>query len=321
MNKGLGPIIVIAIIALPLWVWYGWRIEPGNGEIAILIKKTGRNLPPEAILAPGPEYKGIQEDVLPEGRYFRNPWTWEWRFATAVDIPAGKFGVLVRKFGKDLPEGEILAKDGTKGILPDVLGTGKHRVNPFAYEVKLYDDITIKPGHVGVVTELTGDDILVPGGAADAETGSGFLVKSGAKGVSPKILKEGTHRLNPFVSRRGVTSHNHQCRIFLRQQVMHALPGVFVNHFKRARSVGRTCVVAQVDIVVHRQRMTHLFQDGQAAVTAVKNTYFCHNRIVFGHKGTAFSRHMQALFAFFPFFICIFQKKAVILHTETIFSA
>ena len=199
MNKGLGPIIVIAIIAFPLWVWYGWRIEPGNGEIAILIKKTGRNLPPEAILAPGPEYKGIQEDVLPEGRYFRNPWTWEWRFAKAVDIPAGKFGVLVRKFGKDLPEGEILAREGTKGILPDVLGTGKHRINPFAYEVKLYDDITIKPGHVGVVTELTGDDILVPGGAADAETGSGFLVKSGAKGVSPKILKEGTHRLNPFV--------------------------------------------------------------------------------------------------------------------------
>ena len=200
MNKSIGPIIIIiALIAFPLWVWYGWRIEPSNGEIAILIKKTGRNLPPEAILAPGPEYKGIQEDVLPEGRYFRNPWTWEWRFAKAVDIPAGKFGVLVRKFGKDLPEGEILAREGTKGILPDVLGTGKHRINPFAYEVKLYDDITIKPGHVGVVTELTGDDILVPGGAADAETGSGFLVKSGAKGVSPKILKEGTHRLNPFV--------------------------------------------------------------------------------------------------------------------------
>ena len=65
--------------------------------------------------------------------------------------------------------------------------------------MKLYDDITIKPGHVGVVTELTGDDILAPGGAKDAATGTGFLVKEGAKGVSPRILKEGTHRLNPFV--------------------------------------------------------------------------------------------------------------------------
>ena len=197
-----GPIAAVAaalLAAFSLWVWYGWRIEPENGRIAILYKKTGKNLPPEAILALGPEYKGIQEEVLPEGRYFRNPWTWEWRYANAVDIPAGKFGVLVRKFGKDLPEGEILAKEGTRGILRDVLGTGKHRINPYAYEVKLYDDITIKPGYVGVVTELTGDDVLAPGGAKDASTGTGFLVKPGAKGVSPRILKEGTHRLNPFV--------------------------------------------------------------------------------------------------------------------------
>ena len=198
--KGPGTAMAVAAVAvLSLWVWYGWRIEPDNGRIAILLKKTGKDLPPDAILAPGPEYKGIQEDVLPEGRHFRNPWTWEWRYAKAVDIPAGKFGVLVRKFGKDLPEGGILAREGTRGILRDVLGTGKHRINPYAYEVKLYDDITIKPGHVGVVTELTGDDVLAPGGARDAATGTGFLVKPGAKGVSPRILKEGTHRLNPFV--------------------------------------------------------------------------------------------------------------------------
>ena len=200
MKAALGVAAALLAPVLSLWVWYGWRIEPKNGQIAILIKKTGRNLPPEAILAPGPEYKGIQETVLPEGRYFRNPWTWEWRYANTVDIPAGKFGVLVRKFGKDLPEGEILAKDeSTKGIVRDVLGTGKHRINPFAYAVKLYEDITIKPGHVGVVTELAGDDIIAPGGAKDPETGTGFLVKAGAKGVSSRILKEGTHRLNPFV--------------------------------------------------------------------------------------------------------------------------
>ena len=199
--KSFGAVAVAAVAAvLALWVWYGWRIEPRNGQIAILLKKTGKDLPPEAILAPGPEYKGIQEEVLPEGRHFRNPWTWEWRYAKTVDIPAGKFGVLVRKFGRDLPEGAILAADeSTKGIVRDVLGTGKHRVNPYAYEVKLYDDITIKPGHVGVVTELTGDDIIAPGGAKDPATGTGFLVKPGAKGVSPRILKEGTHRLNPFV--------------------------------------------------------------------------------------------------------------------------
>ena len=196
--KAIAVVVPVAFVALAAWIWWGWRIEPENGQIAVLMKKTGKDLPPEAILSPGPEYKGIQADVLPEGRYFRNPWTWEWKYFRAMDIPAGKFGVLVRKFGKDLPAGEIIARDDSfKGIVRDVLGTGRHRINPFAYDVKLYDDITIKPGHVGVVTRLTGSDILSEG--ADAATGTGFLVGEGAKGVTDGILKEGTHRLNPFL--------------------------------------------------------------------------------------------------------------------------
>ena len=197
---GAGLVAAGAVVAAlsAAWVWWGWRIEPGNGQIAVLMKKTGVNLPSDAILAPGPEYKGVQADVLPEGRYFRNPWTWEWKCFRAIDIPAGKFGVLVRKFGRDLPAGEIIARDESyKGIVADVLGTGRHRINPYAYDVKLYDDITIKPGHVGVVTRLIGADIL--GEDAPAETGTGFLVSEGFKGVQPKILKEGAHRLNPFV--------------------------------------------------------------------------------------------------------------------------
>ena len=197
MNKLLG-FIPVACVVLAGWVWFGWRIEPENGQIAVLMKKTGENLPAEAILAPGPEYKGIQAEVLPEGRYFRNPWTWEWTYFKAFDVPAGKFGVLVRKFGKELPAGEIIARDESyKGIVREVLGTGRHRINPFAYDVKLYDDITIKPGHVGVVTRLTGSDILTEG--APTDVGAGFLVGDGLKGVTDGILKEGTHRLNPFL--------------------------------------------------------------------------------------------------------------------------
>ena len=200
VNKsGIALVLAAGFTALSGWVWFGWRIEPGNGEIAVLMKKTGENLPPDAILAPGPEYKGIQQEVLPEGRFFRNPWTWDWSYVKALDIPAGKFGVLVRKFGKSLPPGQIIAPDDeTKGIVRDVLGTGRHRINPHAYEVKICDDIVIKPGHVGVVTALTGSDILT-GTAPAAEIANGFLVKEGAKGVLPTVLKEGTHRLNPFI--------------------------------------------------------------------------------------------------------------------------
>ena len=200
MNRsGIALGALAAVVALGAWVWFGWRIEPENGEIAVLMKKTGKNLPPDAILALGPEYKGIQQDVLPEGRFFRNPWTWDWSYVKALDIPAGKFGVLVRKFGKSLPPGQIIAPDDeTKGIVRDVLGTGRHRINPYAYDVKICDDIVIKPGHVGVVTALTGSDILTDV-AQTSTSEKGFLVTEGAKGVLPDVLKEGTHRLNPFI--------------------------------------------------------------------------------------------------------------------------
>jgi len=194
------PFLILPIILfIPLWIWFFWRIEPGNGEIAILLKKTGKNLPTDQILAESPEYKGIQPQVLPEGRFFYNPYTWSWSITQATDIPAGKFGVLVRKFGKDLPGGKIIAPDESyKGIVREVLGTGKHRINPYAYEVKLFDDIKIAPGHVGVVTSLCGEDIL-SGSATAAATDNGFLVAKNAKGVQGEVLKEGTHRLNPFL--------------------------------------------------------------------------------------------------------------------------
>lgn len=199
--KAMAVAAMFAVVLLgSLWVWFGWRIEPGNGTFAVLIRKTGKDLPAEAILAPGPEYKGIQAEVLPEGRYFRNPYVWDWEIFRMTDIPAGKFGVLIRKYGKPLPEGEIIARDAdSKGIVRDVLGTGRHRINPYAYEVRLYDDIRIRPGHVGVVTALVGADGLQGGAPATEEGSRGFLSAEGSKGVRRSVLKEGTHRLNPFL--------------------------------------------------------------------------------------------------------------------------
>ena len=190
--------IVLVIIAGSVF-WYDFRVEPGNGQIAVLIRKTGKDLPPESIIAPSPEYKGVQLEVLGEGRYFLNPYTWDWQIVPVTDIPAGKFGVLVRKFGKDLPEGEIIAPDAQhKGIVREVLGTGKHRINPFAYDVHIYDDIRIMPGNIGVVTNLSGRD-LFSGAANDLAEAKGFLVDKTRKGVLKDVLKEGTHRINPFV--------------------------------------------------------------------------------------------------------------------------
>ena len=193
------PFIAAVLLAVSLFIWYGCRIEPGNGEIAVLIRKTGKNLPSDAILAPSAEYKGVQLEVLGEGRYFYNPYTWDWKIVPVTDIPAGKFGVLVRKFGKDLPEGTIIAPGPDfKGIVREVLGTGKHRINPYAYDVQIYDDIRIMPGNIGVVTNLAGND-LFSGAANDLKNAKGFLVDKSRKGVLKEVLKEGTHRINPYI--------------------------------------------------------------------------------------------------------------------------
>ena len=200
-SVGALPFVLLVILTAICWWWFFWRVEPSNGQLAVLIKKTGRNLPADEIIAPDASYKGIQLEVLPEGRFFRNPFVWSWQILGTADIPAGKFGVLARKSGKDLPSGRTIAPDGSyKGIVREVLGTGRHRVNPYAYELRVFDDIKIAPGHVGVVVSLFGDDIL--SGTTNAPgltTDKGFLAASGAKGVNRRILKEGTHRLNPYI--------------------------------------------------------------------------------------------------------------------------
>ena len=62
------PAVIAIVLLISLFVWYGCRIEPGNGQIAVLIRKTGKNLPQDAILAPSADYKGVQLEVLGEGR-------------------------------------------------------------------------------------------------------------------------------------------------------------------------------------------------------------------------------------------------------------
>jgi regulator of protease activity HflC (stomatin/prohibitin superfamily) len=190
-------IILAALLLAPAWIWFGWRIEPDAGKIAVPIRKTGQTLPTGQIIAVQPGFKGIQLEVLPEGRYFRNPYTWSWRIEKSTEIPAGKLGVVTRLFGEDLSAGEIIARDGTKGILADVLSPGRHRMNPYAYRVQLFDAITIRPGHAGIVTSLIGDDGL----EADlpSESRNAFLIAGTMKGVRREVLDAGTYYLNPFL--------------------------------------------------------------------------------------------------------------------------
>lgn len=201
-TRGLG-VSAIAVLVLglglfvSLFVWYGCRIEPESGEIAVLIRKTGRDLPDGQIIALTPDQKGIQLDVLSEGRYFYNPYRWGWKIHPITDIPPGRLGVVTRMYGDEIPPGEILAHEGTKGILEEPLRPGKYRINPYAYRVNLYDAMTIRPGRVGVVTQLIGQDPLSDTIPEDER--NTFLVKGDFKGVRRNVLDPGTYYLNPYL--------------------------------------------------------------------------------------------------------------------------
>ena len=177
----LGPILIVgAIAAVSIFIWVFCRIEPGAGEIAVLIRKTGENLPPGQVIAIEERQKGIQLAVLSEGRYFRNPYTWSWKIRRILDVPAGKLGVMTRLYGQELPPGKIIAGDDQRGIMQEILRPGKYRINPYAFHVALFSAISINPGHVGVVTALTGKDVLNNELLPDER--NTFMVKGGLKG-------------------------------------------------------------------------------------------------------------------------------------------
>lgn len=193
--------LVLAVLTLPallVFIWFFCRIEPQADEIAILIRKTGQNLPSGQVIALDSKQKGIQLEVLSEGRYFKNPYTWSWKIRRILDVPAGKLGVMTRLYGEELPDGKIIAEDNQRGILQEILRPGKYRINPYAYHVALFDAISISSGHVGVVTAMTGKDIL--NNELQPDERNTFMVTDGLKGVTGKLLDPGTHYLNPYMN-------------------------------------------------------------------------------------------------------------------------
>lgn len=190
-------LLIAAVLFVPIWVWYWWRIEPGPDQLAVLIRKTGDDLPSGQIIATSPDQKGIQFEPLKSGRYFYNPYDWDWHIVAMTDIPAGKLGVLTRLYGTDASPDDILVDDGVKGIVREVLPPGKHVVNPYACSVQLFDAVTVRPGTVGVKISLVGKDSLTST-QPDNSSGGKLTVPQGVKGVLADVLDPGTYYLNPY---------------------------------------------------------------------------------------------------------------------------
>lgn len=192
--------------------WYVVRVEVPTNHVLVLVNKTGVELPSEhgdqVVLYPAlvkalaaktgwseervrKSHKGIQYEVLTEGRHFVSPIWYQRLTFPATVIEEGKFGVLIRKYGKPLPAGKTVATEpDERGVVAGTLPAGRHNINPLAEEVQEFKKIVIPEGWIGVQTLLSG---LPPANPNE------FVVQERERGVQPEVLGPGTYfDKNPF---------------------------------------------------------------------------------------------------------------------------
>jgi len=188
MKKSISVVFVIFLVCALLWGSYRWflcRFYVDPGEMAIVIAKSGKALPPGQILASEGQ-KGIRETVLGEGRHFLDPFLYDVEIRPVVTIPPGKVGLVTSKVGDELPSGEFLAGTGQKGIRRGLLGPGRYRLNPYGYAVETTEALSIPIGYVGVMTSLSGD-----------QTPESRFAGPRQKGVRADVLQPGLYYANP----------------------------------------------------------------------------------------------------------------------------
>ena len=205
---GIGVCAALIVVGLLLgyWVYTWFRIDVQRSNLAVLVKKTGTDLENNEVVAPTGDHKGLQLNVLTEGRYFYNPLYWDWRIYPMVEVPDGKLGVRIRLYGDNLPYGHFLAtQESQKGVIPEVLRPGRHPINAvirgqeanrpkkdYVEIVELYDPITIPAGFRGIVTNRAG---------AIPDNPNTLLVEKDFRGVQKDTLDAGTYYLNPYLYR------------------------------------------------------------------------------------------------------------------------
>ncbi len=112
---------------------------------------------------------------------------WLWGFCRFY-VPAGYMAIVTAKEGADLPAGQILAKEGQKGVREEPYAEGRHFLNPIFYEWKIVPAVRIQAGKIGIVTSKIGEE-LPPGE---------FLAGEKQKGIWRRVLGPGIYRLNPI---------------------------------------------------------------------------------------------------------------------------
>lgn len=124
---------------------------------------------------------------------------------SSVVVDQDEVGIVHKQFfGKPLPTGQIIARDGEMGPQAEILGPGWHfGFYPFTYQVRVDRVITVPSGQVGFVTARDGqplpeNEMFAPAWTSAQEMLNPvtFLAKGGRRGPQTTILTPGTYRYN-----------------------------------------------------------------------------------------------------------------------------
>ena len=119
-------------------------------------------------------------------------------------IGPSQSGLLIKRFGRELPVGHVIALDGEAGYQARMLGPGWHfPVWRWRYRVAKVPVVVVNPGEIALV--VAADGRAIPAGRVlgrevrcdsfqDAEA---FLRGGGERGRQLAILTTGTYRINP----------------------------------------------------------------------------------------------------------------------------
>ena len=70
---------------------------------------------------------------------------WQWGFCRFYVDP-DEMAIVIAKVGDPLPQGQILAAQGQKGVREEVLAEGRHFLNPILYDHKIVEVTIVPPG-------------------------------------------------------------------------------------------------------------------------------------------------------------------------------
>ena len=122
----------------------------------------------------------------------------------AWSIRENQAGLIIKKFGKALPAGQLIALDGEAGYQADLLAPGLHLgLWRWKYAVQKVPLTFVEPGEIALV--VANDGASIPSERIlgretecdDFQDARAFLTGGGEKGRQLHVLRSGRYRINP----------------------------------------------------------------------------------------------------------------------------